>query len=212
MNQSEIHFLQRSLAEAGAVKDNQHIILSNGLHTRKYYDFTPGKLPRKDRMQLLQWVSDTVEHFITEETVFLGAGCGRWYADQVAFRFQCDSIYAEKLLSGNLGFTRDQGSVLTSRPVIIVDDVFVEGTTMVNLLSLAQAFNGKPVTCTVFLNRSGKVLKHPSGLYVPMQTMYEEVCETWAEAHCPMCKAGVPFSTQHGKGAEIFHLRGQPQP
>ncbi|MDP2789590.1 MAG: phosphoribosyltransferase family protein [bacterium] len=212
MHQREIHNLWQDLYKAGVIRDKQHIILSSGLHTEKYGNFVTAKIPFGYREQLLRWVKYIIENVFTEQTVFLGTGCGRWYAEQTAFRFRCDSVYAERNLRGDFVFNRDQGLILAGRPVIIVDDVLTEGTTLAKLITLASSYGGTPVACTVFLNRSGKPFKNAAVKYVPVHAMYEENFPTWTEADCPMCKDGVPFSTQHGKGAEVFHLKGQPQP
>ncbi|MEK7518383.1 MAG: phosphoribosyltransferase family protein [Patescibacteria group bacterium] len=216
MNQSEIHFLWQHLRAAGVVQNDLHIILSNGLHTDTYANFVSASIPSKRREQMLSWALEQVTKIITEKTegrktVFLGIGCGYWYAAQLAQRLLASSVYAERSLSGAFGLRRDQGLVLDGSSVIIVDDVLTEGTTLIKLMALARAYGGTPTACIVLLNRSGQPFKDVDGVNVPLCAMYEETFPTWTEADCPMCKAGKPFSTQHGKGAEVFHLKGQPQ-
>lgn len=215
MNQSEIHCLWQDLCNVGVVQDDLHIILSNGLHTDTYANFVSANIPSKYREQLLRWALAQVMKVIAKKaenkkTVFLGIGCGYWYAAQLAQRLWADSVYAEKNVTGDFGLRRDQGRVLDGRSVIVVDDVLTEGTTLTKLMALARAYGGTPAARIALLNRSGKPLKDVDGVHVPVYAMYEETFPTWTAADCPMCKSGKPFSTQHGKGAEVFHLKGQP--
>ncbi len=211
MNQSDIHFLWRDLGAAGVMHDDQHIILSNDLHTRLYASFLSANIPNNLREQLLRWAMDELAKVAVDNPVFLGIGCGYWYAAQVAQRMWSNSVYAERATQGHFVLRRDQGRMLTGKSVIIVDDVLVGGTTLTKLIALTRSYGGTPIASTVFLNRSGRPFVNAEGPYVPMHCMHEQQYPTWIESECPMCKAGIPFSTQHGKGAEVFHLKGQPQ-
>lgn len=216
MNKQELEGLWQNLCDTGVIKNEQHVILSSGLHTKVYANFVSANIPKQLRVQLLGWVVELTSRAITEyaakKIVFLGVGCGYWYAAQAAQSLWCDSVYAEKDYRGGLRINRDQGLALAGKSVIIVDDVCTEGTTLENLIRLANDHGGTPIACTVFLNRSGREFLNPDGITVMIYALFNRSFPTWVEKGCPMCQAGIPFSTQHGKGAEVFHLKGQPQP
>ncbi len=209
LNEQQKQDLWQSLCNVGVVRDNQHIILSSDMHTRIYANLVPAGIPIELLQQLVRWAAEEVGGLVKPDTIFMGIGCGFWYAAQVAHHYSRHCVYAEKSTTGSLILRRDQGTAVEDHSVIVVDDVMTEGATFKRLHALVDSCHGHHVANVVFLDRSPHVT-HSFVAGVPTYKMRQEAFPVWTAADCPSCIAGIPYSIQHGKGAEVFHLKGQP--
>lgn len=210
--------LLRELHEAGVIQSDAHIILSSELHTRKYANFVPSKVPQHLREKLMLYLirAATMRGEAHDGWVVVGMGCGgHWYAERLADHYGCDPLFAERNTLGRLVLRRDQGTHLRGKTVIIVDDVVSTGQSTCELGELIERYGGEVCSALFLLDRNSvrqQTLVSPTKLTIPVISLFHVPMETWTRQECPLCKKGIPFSTEHGKGADVFHRHGQPQP
>lgn len=200
------------------VRHDQHIVLSSRLHTRDYASFVPADIPLALRLLLLdelQYIARRSNFYFATPShrVVFSTGCANWYAAGLADRYSAPWLYAEKDGADALLLRRNQSRHLAGATVLIVEDAIVTGQSLQALTALAYRHDAGSVYIAALLDRGQtqtKSLEYFSRP-VPVVSVFYKSMPTWEKAACPLCQAGVPFSTQHGKGAEEFHRHGQPE-
>lgn len=200
------------------IRHDQHIVLSSRLHTRDYASFVPADIPLALRILLvdeLQYIARRSNFYFATPShrVVLSTGCANWYASCLADRYGAPWLYAEKDGADLLLLRRNQARHLAGATVLIVEDAIVTGQSLQALTALAYRHDAGSVYIAALLDRGQtqtRSLQHFTH-GVPVVSVFHKPMPTWEKATCPLCQAGVPFSTQHGKGAEEFHRHGQPE-
>jgi len=94
---------------------------------------------------------------------------------------------------------------------IIHDDIVNNGTTIKEVARLFRnAVNGRILAATCFVDRGGQTAESLGvEQYYPYFAKKLEQYDL-REAPCPLCRAGVPITTDLGKGREWVAIFGQP--
>ncbi|MEK7570264.1 MAG: phosphoribosyltransferase [Patescibacteria group bacterium] len=206
-----------AMERAGLIRYDAHIAMGNGMHTKVYASFIPALMTREQ----IDWVVDqlrpTTYPFASlepDERAIVGIGCGGNFATLLAYHLGIPWAYAEEGRGGVLQLNRNQGQMIAGREIMIVDDVFVSGSTIRKLAALVEQHGGKPNRIGVILNRTETNLKEfdYNGACLRFDTIFHHPMPTYPDReHCVSCKAGIPLSTEHGAGAEQVFMHGQPQ-
>ncbi len=194
-----------------------HYIFSSRLHGDKHSNFASGLLSPAVRTMLVnECLAETqVMHLGRwDELVVVGTGCGYWYAAMVAERLGSPSVYAERSRFGHFALRRDQAQVVQGKNILLLDDVLSTGASAVHLSEMLVTCRANLAGALFLLDRGNPlttnwVFAHPHA--VPVHALFYEPMQTWAREECPLCRDGVPFSTQYGKGEDEMFLHGQPQ-
>ncbi len=210
--------LWHELEEKGVIRHDQHIVLSSRLHTPDYASFVPAGIHLSLRQSLLdelEYIARRSNFYFAapNHRVVLSTGCANWYASGLADRYEAPWLYAEKDGADALLLRRNQARHLTGATVLIVDDAIVTGQSLRALTALAFQNEAGSVFVATLLDRGQAQTKNLQffSRAVPVVSVFHKPMPTWEKAMCPQCRAGVPFSTQHGKGPEEFHRYGQPE-
>lgn len=107
-------------------------------------------------------------------------------------------IYSEEDADGKRIFKRGFGAFLTKH-ALVAEDITTTGATCKKVIEAVRAGGGEVVAATVLCNRGGITAED---LGVPyLFSFYEmEGAKKWLLEECPLCKEGVPVSTELGKG------------
>jgi len=221
----------QALTEMGAgVFQKGHFVLSSRGHCREYGNFV---VPVNINHRLFELICVglidllNMEIFTINRTaVLLGIGTGAFYAHQMSLklnrslsrdkskRMECSFAFAVRRPDGTLTLPYDQSSLINDQAVIFVDDVFATGKTYFEVGNLIQNAGGTPMQAVFILNRALPAIDQAarqSNFISQPKCLLHKFLEIWASREtCFLCKQGMPFSTEFGKGPEEFHLHGQP--
>ncbi|MFA6042488.1 MAG: hypothetical protein WCV85_05530 [Patescibacteria group bacterium] len=198
------------LERVGVIVHNTHVKLSNGCCTRTYANFVPGLVPREERSVLVSEAAALVQHSHSSAPVIVGAGCGSYYALQVADLLGLSFAYAERAEGGVFRFKREQTKLIANRNIVLFDDVLTTSTTLTKLGKLVKACGGMPTQGIVLLNRSQDSHVVPElDAEVPIHQLMERYYEMWpSEALCPECAKGNRPSPNIEGGERVFRQHG----
>lgn len=114
------------------------------------------------------------------------------------------AIYAEKE-DDRFVFRRGYGQFVQGRRVLVVEDILTTGDSAKKVVAAVLAAGGKVVGVGALCNRGGVTAKN---LGVPdLFALTKLNLLTWGEADCPLCREGVPISTEVGHGKEFLAQR-----
>ncbi len=213
--------------KAGIVEKG-HFILHGGAHKDVYVNFAT----------LLALRGPLLDNFIDAlvpiakgpmNYTIIGTGNGAHIANLLVARVhqlrKVDALvsalprfaYATRFESGGrMEFRRNQAVVVKNSPVLIIDDVFVTGSTLGELEELVWRTGGLVRGEAVLLNHSAEVItervtRKPSNATVPFHSVFQWSAELWrSSADCPSCRKGIPINLEVGKGADFHRLYGHP--
>jgi orotate phosphoribosyltransferase len=118
------------------------------------------------------------------------------------------SVYAEKGDGGGFAFCRGYDRLVRGRRVLVVEDVVTTGGSLAAVIRAVADAGGAVVGAAALVNRGGVTagdVGSPAGLV----SLAEVDMESFAEAECPLCKAGVPVNVDVGKGREFLARKGK---
>jgi orotate phosphoribosyltransferase len=177
--------LPARLHESGALLQG-HFRLSSGLHSPNYVQCALLLEQPRNAKAIGEALADEVRPFDATKIVAPALG-GVIIGYTVAEALGVPMVFTERKegqMSLRRGYTLREGE-----PVVIVEDVVTTGKSTRETADVITSHGGKVVGFASILNRSGK--ENPFDL--PYASLLSLVLETYDEASCPSCKAGVPL-------------------
>jgi len=166
-----------------------HFKLSSGLHSDTYLQCAKvSQYPEYNHilsyMIAKQFESDNID-------VVIGPAMGGIIiAYEVAKILDARNIFterdSERKMSLRRGFVINKGE-----RVLVVEDVVTTGSSVKEVIDIAQTVGAKIVGLAAFVNRSGKKLDFVDKQFYCLNLKIP----TYKEKECPLCKQGVPIST-----------------
>jgi len=173
------------LTETGALLSG-HFRLSSGLHSPNYVQCAKLlELPRNARA-IGQALGEKVRGMNAQKIVAPALG-GVIIGYTVAEALDVPSIFTERkegAMTLRRGFAIREGE-----RIVIVEDVVTTGKSTKETADVVKQHGGNVVGFASIMNRSGKA----NPFDAPYESLMSLALETYDEASCPLCKAGVPL-------------------
>lgn len=202
--------------QAGIVRNERHIALRGG-HTSDYANFVPGLVPSTLRWHLVSALTRkvlTTLHPYHDPFVIVGFGKGHFYATQTALRLNVPMFQLEYDAYSRFVFKADQAAGVREKKVILIDDVIVTGQSLQYAVQAIEQTGGAVHGAAAILLRTNASVALPTlrcaGWYAPILTLLQKPMTLWPAAMCPLCKAGIHYSTDIGVGEAEYRKHGHP--
>jgi orotate phosphoribosyltransferase len=115
------------------------------------------------------------------------------------------AVYAEKTENKGYELRRGYDQVVAGKRVVVIDDVLTTGGSVKAVIEAVRACGGDVLGAVVVCLR-GEVTSEMLG--VPsLEALCELRLPAYDEDACPLCAAGMPVSTDVGKGREWLRRR-----
>jgi orotate phosphoribosyltransferase len=200
------------LKKVGAIITDSHFVLTSGRHAKAYVN--------KDFLYLHTQEVSKVAKIFAQKTkdldvdVVVGPALGgiilsQWTAHHLSKikGKEVLSVYTEKDPAGNQIFTRGYDKVVAGKKVLLVEDLTSTGGSVKKSMNSIVAAGGKVAGIAIMANRNPKAVT--AELFgVPFFPMAVFEVDSFEEAECPMCKAGVPINTSVGHGKKFLEAKG----
>lgn len=203
----------RVLEQVGALITGSHLVYTSGRHGSSYVN-KDALYPHTAATSRL--CAQIAAHFAPAgvEVVAGPTIGGVIMAQWVAYHLEQATgqpvlaVYAEEEGGGEERrrvFRRGYGDLLPGRRVLAVEDVLTTGTSARQVIAAVNAAGGAVVGLGALCNRGGLTA---AALGVSdFFALVAAPLESWDEADCPLCRAGVPVNTRVGKGAAFLARR-----
>jgi len=204
INDSQIMHM---FADVGAILSDSHFVYSSGRHSSVYINKDALYLHTQTISTLCALMArpyDAEQIDAAVGPVMGGIVLSQWVAHALNARRTTGetlAIYAEKDNDSpdkTFSFHRGYDAFIPGKNILVVEDVLTTGGSARQVIELICRHGGNVVGLSALCNR-GKVQSADIG-NVPLQALIHINLETFAEADCPFCKAGVPINTNVGKG------------
>lgn len=113
------------------------------------------------------------------------------------------AVYAEKEADGTFVIKRGYDRLIKDKRVLVVEDILTTGGSARKVVDATRAIGGNIIGVGVICNRGGITAKDLGDVPKLFSLTYFKF-DTWDEAKCPFCAAGVPINTNIGKGREFL--------
>ena len=194
------------LQQVGAIITEGHFVYTSGKHGHAYIN-KDALYPHTEQVKKLCAVM--AENFCDAsiDTV-VGPTMGgiilaQWVADALS-RESGRPVMAcfaeERRVNGEKQryFGRGYEKYVTGQRVLIVEDILNTGGSVRQVVEAVQAAGGAPVAISALCNRGGVMAEDVGG--VPLHALLDLKFEAWEPGDCPLCRKGIPVSTELGKG------------
>jgi orotate phosphoribosyltransferase len=173
------------LQETGALLTG-HFRLSSGLHSPNYVQCARLlELPRNAKA-IGEALGNRVRSFGARRVVAPALG-GVTIGYTVAEALEVPSIFTERK-EGEMMLRRGF-RIAPGEKVVIVEDVVTTGKSTRETAAVVEKLGGVVAGFASILNRSG----WPNPFHAPYEALMSLSLDTYDEASCPLCKAGVPL-------------------
>ena len=171
--------------KAGALLEG-HFLLTSGLHSPVYWE----------KFRVLQYPDSTVklcrmiaQHYKNQNIQVVAGPTtgGVILAFEIAKELGIRSAFAEKDGTTRVfrrGFTIEKGE-----RVLIVDDIFTTGGSVVEVINAVKKLEGNVVGIGVMVDRSN----HEVDLGSPLFSCLKSAAQTYKPEECPICAKGIPL-------------------
>ena len=173
------------LTETGALLSG-HFRLSSGLHSPNYVQCAKLLEHPRHARAIGQALGDKLRAMNAQKIVAPALG-GVIIGYTVAEALDIPSIFTERkdgAMTLRRGFAIDEGE-----RIVIVEDVVTTGKSTKETADVVKQHGGNVVGFASIMNRSGKA----NPFDAPYESLMSLALETYDEASCPLCKAGVPL-------------------
>lgn len=191
----------------GAIISDSHFVYSSGRHSSVYINKDALYLHTKTIAALCELMArpyDVEQIDAVVGPVLGGIVLSQWVAHALNVRRTSGetlAIYAEKDNDSpdkTFSFHRGYDKYIPGKNILVVEDILTTGSSVRQVIELIRRHGGNVVGLSALCNR-GNVEAVDVG-NVPLQSLIHINLETFAEADCPFCKAGVPINMNVGKG------------
>lgn len=163
-----------------------HFLLTSGRHSGVYFE----KFRLLERPDVLEAMVRTMVSALPPVKVEVVIGPtlgGVLVAYEVARQLGVSALYAEREGEGR-AFRRG-GEPPVGTPVLVVDDVLTTGTSIHEVLALAERHCLQVKAVGVLIDRSPA----PPDFGVPIVSALRMPTESYAPEACPLCQQGIPL-------------------
>jgi len=194
------------LEASGAILTGRHVVYTSGKHGSAYVN-KDAVYPHTTRVAALgAMLADAARDW--EPEVVCGPALGGIVLSQwTAHALGVPSVFAEKAAgdADEMVLARGYDRLVAGRRVLVVEDILNTGLSVRRAVAAVRAAGGVVVGVAALCNR-GQVTA--AALDVPaLAALVELDLEAWDEAACPLCRDGVPISTDVGKGRAYLASR-----
>lgn len=206
MNQTEV---LQVLEKTGALIQKGHFQYTSGRHGKAYVN--------KDALYPHVGIASKIgqafaERFAANEIdVVVGPALGGIILSQwTAFHLsriegrEVLSVYAEKVEDG-LALKRGYDKLVHGKRVLVVEDIVTTGISVEKTIDATRAAGGTIVGVAVLCNRGGLTLADLKDVPA-LHELVRMPLESWAPEACPLCKDGIPLSTELGKAKKLTKI------
>jgi len=202
-------------AQEGAILKNGHFVYTSGKHGSEYVN--------KDRVyrnplavdELCMGIAAHFRDFGVEVVIGPAVG-GVKLSHIVAYHLTrmtgriVISIFADKE-GEELVVRRGYDQDIPGKRILIADDVFTTGGSVLKLVKLVRAMDGYVEGVGGLCNRGG-VTSDAIGGVPEFYTLTSVEMVTYDEKDCPGCEAGIPINTEVGEGRKYLAAKAQKAP
>jgi len=198
----------RILTEAGAVITDSHLVYTSGRHGKEYVNKDAIYPDTEKTSVLCMMIAQRFKGKQVEAVIAPAIGgviLSQWVAHFLTFYTgrKVLSLYAEKTEDGEFVIKRGYDKLIANKWVLVVEDVLTTGGSVRKVVQATASVGGLVVGLGALCNRGGiKPEDICEGL--DLFALINLKLESWSEADCPLCKAGVPINTDVGKGREFL--------
>lgn len=201
------------LRESGAVLTNDHFVLSSRRHSPAYVAKQKALIEPEHGWKLAELMSVQGELLSRRVDTVIGPVAGAVSLAYLVALYigrrqgtPIRAIYAEKGPNDTYEVKEEFRSLIERRRVLVVDDILTTGGSALKVIEAVRQMGGEVVGLSVICNRGG-VETHQVGHVPFINSLIELDLESWDEAECELCKAGVPVNPDYGRGKEFLAAR-----
>lgn len=211
------------MKKAGMVQQG-HVVLSSGYHTGTYINCALPLITLNPIVdEIVEEMGEKVRPIAAQKSgiiAFISVGKGCFYAERIAwwctqhypgfiFRF----AFAQRLNTGLLTLPYNQRTLLQDAEIIVVDDVHMTGRTFHDIAHLINGKSSRILQYLTIVNRgNARVIDDGMVSLLVESLVHLPKLKKWgSRSTCPLCKAGVKFSTSIEGGYHEFFTHGQPE-
>ena len=180
------------LQEHGAILEG-HFVMPSGFHSQTYIQTSL----LMQHPHLAQRIAGALSDKFTKKADVIMAltPSDSVLAQEVARARGVRAIFASRAENGEM-LLKHNFSIKEGENVLIVDDVAVSGRKINKAIELVGKLGGNVIGVGVIVDRSMGYLP----LAVPLRALLSYPMQTFAAKECPLCAAGLPFSTLEETG------------
>lgn len=180
------------LQEHGAILEG-HFVMPSGFHSQTYIQTSL----LMQHPHLAQRIAGALSDKFTKKADVIMAltPSDSVLAQEVARARGVRAIFASRAENGEM-LLKHNFTIKEGENVLIVDDVAVSGRKINKAIELVGNLGGNVIGVGVIADRSMGYLP----LAVPLRALLSYPMQTFAAKECPLCAAGLPFSTLEETG------------
>lgn len=180
------------LQEHGAILEG-HFVMPSGFHSQTYIQTSL----LMQHPHLAQRIAGALSDKFTKKADVIMAltPSDSVLAQEVARARGVRAIFASRAENGEM-LLKHNFTIKEGENVLIVDDVAVSGRKINKAIELVGKLGGNVIGVGVIADRSMGYLP----LAVPLRALLSYPMQTFAAKECPLCAAGLPFSTLEETG------------
>ena len=180
------------LQEHGAILEG-HFVMPSGFHSQTYIQTSL----LMQHPHLAQRIAGALSDKFTKKADVIMAltPSDSVLAQEVARSRGVRAIFASRAENGEM-LLKHNFTIKEGENVLIVDDVAVSGRKINKAIELVGKLGGNVIGVGVIVDRSMGYLP----LAVPLRALLSYPMQTFAAKECPLCAAGLPFSTLEETG------------
>jgi orotate phosphoribosyltransferase len=192
---------------AGAIRTDGHFVYASGRHGSTYVNkdaiFPDTRVVHWLTLWLaLRFRDDGVQAVVAPAVAgIVLSQWTAWHLEHWGGRGGVASVYAEKRGRGFV-LRRGYDAVVAGKRTLVVEDVLTTGGTAAKVVRACRRAGATVIGVGALVDRGGVTA---AALGVPKaEALVALPIESWGEAECPLCAAGVPVDTDVGKGAAFL--------
>jgi len=115
-------------------------------------------------------------------------------------------VYADKSDDGPI-IRRGYDKLIAGKNTIVVEDLTTTGSSLKKVVEAGRAAGANVIAAVTICNR-GDVTAEQIGNPPVFDSLVTVHLESWTEADCELCKAGIPVNTDVGHGKDFLSKQG----
>jgi orotate phosphoribosyltransferase len=200
------------LNQVGAIVAASHFVLTSGKHSDTYINKDALYPHTKETSLVGRMFAEQSRHL--EMDVVAGPAMGgiilaQWTAyhlSQLKGR-EILGVYTEKSQDAQI-FTRGYGALVAGKKVLVVEDLFTTGGSVMKLTDSIRSAGGEVAGVCVMINRNpGEVNSELFG--APCLALANLKIESYAPGECVLCQRGIPINVTLAHGKEYMRHQAE---
>lgn len=200
------------LESVGGFIKNSHIIGTSGKHLSEYLNKDALYPHTQLTSEVCQMMAEKVKDLDVDVVVGPAMGgviLSQWLAYHLSLikKREILSVFTEKKTDGEgHEFKRGYDKFVKEKSVLIVEDILTTGGSAKNAIEAVKKAGGKPMAIIVLVNRSPESVDE-NYFGISLFTLESRKFNSYEEADCPMCQAGVAINTTVGHGKKYLESK-----